>query len=199
MSDICVVHLVRRRNGIEPFRSFLASYLENSAGINHELFILYKGFSRKGDIAPYEELLRNVPHSILRIADFGYDLRYYFIAAKKCNSKYCCFLNSFSLILDKDWLLKLYQYISQPGVGLVGATGSWLGIGPVLPIPRKEGDSYLKHMGRLLYKIPRRYFIRFFFPRQPNYHIRTNGFMIMRDTMLKIRKGTLLTKIQALL
>ena len=55
--DICVVHLVRRKNGVEPFRSFLASYLENSAGINHELLILYKGFSRKADIAPYEKAI----------------------------------------------------------------------------------------------------------------------------------------------
>jgi len=124
--DICVVHLVRRKNGIEPFRSFLESYLGNSAGIDHELLILYKGFSWKADIDPYEELLRDVAHSSLRVADFGLDLRSYFIAAEKCSSKYCCFLNSFSIILDKDWLMKLHQHIRQPGVGLVGATGSWL-------------------------------------------------------------------------
>jgi len=188
VSDICVVHLVRRRNGIEPFRSFLASYLENSAGVDHELLILYKGFSRKGDIAPYEELLRNVPHSILRIADFGFDLRYYFIAAKKCNSKYCCFLNSFSLILDKDWLLKLYQHISQPGVGLVGATGSYLGINGTMT-GRRKSKSYFRHLLRVSYHFPRRFLLRLMFCPYPNYHIRTNGFMIMRDTMLKIRRG----------
>ena len=199
MPDICVVHLVRKKNGIEPFRSFLASYLENSAGIDHELLVLYKGFSQKGDITSYEKLLRNIPHSTLRVPDFGFDLRYYFMVAKKYNRKYYCFLNSFSLILDNDWLLKLYHHISKPGVGLVGATGSWLGTGPVLPILKKNKDTTLMHMGRLLYKIPRRYFIRYLFPRQPNYHIRTNGFMIMRDTMLKIHRGMLLTKIQAYL
>jgi len=55
--DICVVHLARRKNGIEPFRRFIKSYLKNSAGINHELLILYKGFSRKADIAPYEKAI----------------------------------------------------------------------------------------------------------------------------------------------
>ena len=36
-----------------------------------------------------------------------------------------------------------------------------------------------------------------YFDHFPNHHIRTNGFMIMRETMLKIRRGVLLTKMQA--
>ena len=60
MPDICVVHLVRKKNGMEPFRSFLESYLENPAGVDHELLILYKGFFREADIVSYEELLRGV-------------------------------------------------------------------------------------------------------------------------------------------
>jgi len=42
--------LVRKKNGIEPFQSFLASYLGNSAGIDHKLLIVYKGFFRKADM-----------------------------------------------------------------------------------------------------------------------------------------------------
>ncbi len=64
MSNICVVHLVRKKNGLEPFGHFLRSYLEHPAGIDHDLF-------------------RS--------------------------------LNSFSVILDKNWLLKLYQHINLPG------------------------------------------------------------------------------------
>ncbi|MGB8517953.1 MAG: hypothetical protein WCD45_08695, partial [Gallionella sp.] len=128
--NICVVHLVRKKNGILPFRNFLDSYLKNPAGVEHDLLILYKGFSRKGDIDPYEKLLKNVPHSCLMVADFGFDLRPYFVAAKKHNSEYFCFLNSFSVILDKDWLLKVYRHINQPGVGLAGATASWGSIRP---------------------------------------------------------------------
>jgi hypothetical protein len=111
MTEISVVHLVRRKNGMEPFCSFLKAYLENSAGVDHELLILYKGFFRKFDIVPYEELLRDVPHPFLRIADLGFNLRSYFISAEERRSKYCCFLNSFSVILDKGWLLKLYRNI----------------------------------------------------------------------------------------
>jgi hypothetical protein len=193
--DICVIHLVRRKNGMEPFRSFLASYLGNSAGVDHELLILYKGFSQEADIAPYKELLRDVPHSSLKIADLGYDLRSYFIAAKKCNSKYCCFLNSFSIILYKDWLLKLYQHIRQPGVGIVGVTGSWGSIGHSRLIKTKA-TSYWNLLKRALFKYPKKILVSRYFIAFPNYHIRTNSFMIMRDTMLKMRRGTLLTKIQ---
>ena len=196
MPDICVVHLVRRKNGIEPFRSFLESYLENSAGIDHELLILYKGFSQKADIDPYEELLRDVVHSSLSIADIGFDLRSYFIAAEKCSSKYCCFLNSFSIILDKDWLLKLHQHIRQPGVGLVGATGSWGSFCPRCKIYNKKMPYWKKLLRPLVLTVISGFF-SMYFDRFPNHHIRTNGFMIMRETMLKIRRGILLTKMQA--
>ncbi len=120
-----------------------------------------------------------------------------FIAAEKCSSKYCCFLNSFSIILDKDWLLKLYQHISQPGVGLVGATGSWGRIGKTPIRLNKEGISYLRQLARYLYKYLKKMIINRLFLDFPNYHIRTNGFMIERDVMLKIHRWAPLTKMNS--
>ena len=189
MSDICVAHLIRKKNGTEPFQIFLESYLKHSAGINHDLLILYKGFNRKADIAPYAELLKGIPHSLLTITDFGYDLRSYFIAAKRYNSKYFCFLNSFSIILDRDWLFKLYQHINQPGVGLVGVTGSWESIASM------QRRKYLIYK-RLVRFVKKKWQTIYFDP-FPNHHIRTNGFMIARSTMLKIQRGTILTKMQS--
>ena len=190
MPDICVVHLVRKKNGMEPFRRFLASYLDNPAGINHHLLILYKGFYRKADIAPYEELLKDIPHSFLTVADFGFDLRPYFVAAKKHDSKYFCFLNSFSVILDKDWLLKFYRHINQPGVGLVGATSSW---GSISSGAQTRKYSIHERLARFVLRKWR----AIYFDPFPNYHLRTNSFMIAREVMLKIRCGVILTKMQA--
>jgi len=189
VSGICVVHLVRKKNGLEPFQIFIDSYLKNPPGIDHKLLMVYKGFYRKVDIAPYEELLKNIPHSFFMVADVGFDIRPYFLAVEKHDYKYFCFLNSFSVILDKDWLLKLYQHLSQPGVGLVGATGSWQG----LQSPAKKNRALWKKILRpivMLYL--KRYFASF-----PNCHVRTNAFIIARTTMLKIRCGTILGKIQA--
>lgn len=189
MSDICLVHLVRKKNGLEPFRSFIESYKKNPAGIDHNLLILYKGFYRKADIAPYEKLLKEMPHSFLSVADVGFDIRPYFLAVQKNDSKYFCFLNSFSVIQDKDWLLKFYRHMSRPGVGIVGATGSWQGLHS--PVNKKRA-LWKKILRPVVLLYLNRYFASF-----PNCHVRTNAFMIKRTTMLKVRSGTILNKLQA--
>lgn len=196
MPDICVVHLVRKKNGLEPFCHFLTSYLENPAGVDHDLLIIYKGFNREADISPYEKLLQDVPHSLLHVADFGFDLRPYFIAAEKYDSNYFCYLNSFSVILDKDWLLKLYRHISETRVGLVGATGSWGSICPKRRSTQSNMPLWKKLLRPLVWRVLRIY-RGMYFDYFPNYHIRTNGFMIARENMLKIRRGLILTKMHA--
>jgi hypothetical protein len=131
----------------------------------------------------------------MEITDRGFDLRSYFVAAEACRNKYCCFLNSFSVILDKDWLLKLYKHISQPGVGLVGVTGSWGSMNHGLII-KTRAKSYISKLKRGLFKYPKKILISIYFLPFPNHHIRTNGFMIRCSTMQKICRGILLTKIQ---
>lgn len=196
MSEICVIHLVRKKNGIDSFRDFMESYLKYSAGVEHELLILYKGFHSKTDIGLYEELLKNIPHTFLMVSDFGFDLGSYFIAAEKCSSEYCCFLNSFSVILDKDWLLKLYQHIRQPSVGIVGTTGSWGSLCPKQKPYNKNMPYLMKLLRRLVLPVLRPLYGRYF-DYFPNYHIRTNGFMIERRLMLKIDQVIIFTKLQA--
>ena len=192
MSDICVVHLVRKLNGLEPFQKFLDSYLNHKAGIEHTLLIIYKGFNGKSDIAAYEKLLAGIPHTYLFLSDIGFDLRPYFIAARKSESKYLCYLNSFSVILDDNWLLKLFTHIKKPGVGLVGATGSWGSICPSPLTQRKHvpiWKKFLRPFARIYFSL--------FFHGFPNAHLRTNGFMVSRDTMIKVNFGFLFFKMHA--
>lgn len=176
---------------MEPFRNFLTSYLEHPAGIDHDILFVYKGFHRKAEILPYKELLEGIPHFFMKVVDFGFDLRPYFIAARKFDNQYFCFLNSFSVIQGNDWLLKLYRQISQPGVGLAGASGSWGSIRPG-QTERPELPWHRKLLRKCLGPCFGMYFDFF-----PNYHIRTNGFMIARDSMLKIRHGSIFTKMHA--
>jgi hypothetical protein len=59
----------------------------------------------------------------LFVEDEEFDIQPYFAAAKTFDYDYFCFLNSFSVLLDEDWLLKLYRHIVREGVGVVSAQG----------------------------------------------------------------------------
>ena len=127
MKDLCVVHLVRAYNGIEPFRRFLESYRTNPGGIEHDLLIVFKGFDHPQDTEPYRALLTPFQYAVFEVSDQGFDITAYFAVLRSYPEqyRYYCFLNSYSVIQDREWLKKLYKNISRPGVGLVGATGSW--------------------------------------------------------------------------
>ena len=196
MSKLSVVHLVRQVNGITPFQNFIYSYMQHSAGIQHELIILFKGFVDPEAIRPYKDLLRDVEYKEMLVPDKGFDLIPYFLAAEKFDSDYFCYLNSFSLINDYDWLLKLYAHIIEPGVGLVGATASWGRI-----MPKQQGGTpnpplWMKILRPLTWRLVALYFDYYFNP-FPNHHIRTNGFIIARRSMLKIERKTNISKMDA--
>lgn len=199
MGHICVAHLVRAKNGIQPLQIFLETYGRNRGGVEHDFLIIFKGFPGEKEPAEYEQQLADYPHRSLFVDDFGYDITSYFIAAQNLEYPYFCFLNSYSLILDENWLIKMYRYISENDVGLVGATGSYESIYSdfaeqyriMMTIPSyRRLDRRLRMCFRLTqYKS---YFLRF-----PNYHIRTNAFMIRGPLMKKIRLRKIQTKMDA--
>jgi hypothetical protein len=202
MNDICVVHLVRAQNGIAPLKNFLESYKLNPGGIAHDLLILFKGFESEGELQEYRSVLEPFEYKELHVADEGFDITAYFAVPRSFDYKYYCFLNSFSIILDAEWLLKMYQYISRDEVGLVGATGSYLGFqaGDTSQwkllieeaIPKSKYPWLRKYwLGRLDWAL--RYVIKdvitwwkfrhFAFP---NFHLRSNAFMGRKETIQKI-------------
>lgn len=211
VNPICVVHLVRYHNGIEPFRRFLESYRKNPGGIDHNLLIIFKGFNNPADIEEYECLLDHLQYSKLELSDEGFDITAYFSAINNYSDKYryFCFLNSYSVILDHDWLYKLYSYIIRPDVGIAGATGSWrshrgvmpfwwLPVEVVIEIYRacldgegitslfQKGISSIKHNIYLLS-----------FDTAPNFHLRTNAFMISGALMQQFKCLSIKTKTDA--
>lgn len=197
MSDICVVHLVRAKNSIGPFRNFLNSYVQYRSGKDHDLLIVFKGFHGKHCSTEYNQLLKDVSHKTLYMHDYGFDIRAYFLAVNKFNNKYFCFLNSFSTILDHEWLLKLHSHLMKQNVGLVGATGSYESVYTDLLIEQKSiGLSKTQIVRRCIHFLAKMKY-KHFFESFPNYHIRTNGFIISRDVMAKIHHGIILSKMDA--
>jgi len=201
MKEICVVHLVRAQNGLEPFIRFLESYRQNCGGFNHDLLILFKGFDNQRAKSKHIKLLASFDHKTLDVIDKGFDIMAYFSAVNHYSEqyRYFCFLNSFSVILDHDWLNKFYNIISRPNVGLVGATGSWQSLRGnkplwVLPIQiaflqyrHYQGHSFLKRIKRTLNEVWRQSYFLIAFDRFPNFHIRTNAFMISGELLQQVK------------
>lgn len=84
----------------------------------------------------------------------GLDIAAYLAVVAESVSEFLCFVNSHATSATDDWLAKLYDAASLPGVGLVGAMGSF----ETMDFPG--------------------------WPPFPNPHIRSNGFMIRRELLL---------------
>ena len=96
VSEIGVVHLIRRRNGLKPFQRFMETYRAHPAGVEHDLLLVFKGFRSENQSKEYEPMLTGIPHRRLYVSDAGYDLGAYLKAARHFDYTYYCFLNSFS-------------------------------------------------------------------------------------------------------
>lgn len=218
MSELALVHLVRRQNGLAPFERFLESYREHPAGAAHQLVILLKGFPAGEGNPLYDRLLDGVPHRRLFVSDSGLDLSAYFEAVERLDHERFCFLNSYSRILDQGWLGKLARWLGEEGVGLVGATGSWQsmargnsarrGEGVASRLTRLRVRTALALRDRRPGALARRaslWALRLAgvwqpardVPPFPNYHLRTNAFMIERRTLGRVRIGPLRSRLSA--
>jgi len=191
MGNLALAYLVRAQNGVAPAKTFLASYRQCSGGVPHDLVVIYKGFRNRELLQEHEAILRDYPHQSLRVGDFGFDIGAYWAAVQRHDHHFFCFLNSFSVLLDPDWLGKLLQQASRPEVGLAGATGSY--------------ESFLTNAIDRLQQYPKprllaplvRLWLRGRFAPFPNPHVRTNAFIAKRETLLQIRPGRMFTKMDA--
>lgn len=165
---LTVVYLIWTPAGREHVDRFLASYHKHRAGIPHRLLLAVKG---DAEVDGYETL---------RLSPSGFDISAYFAVAREVRTDYLCFLNTYSEILAPDWLAKMYEHIQKREAGAVGATGSL--------------ESYYTQVKAATYPHrfrPRARMLRlealYKFPPFPNAHLRTNAFMLRRETMLKLK------------
>ncbi|MGY5810826.1 glycosyltransferase family A protein [Rhizobium sp. LEGMi198b] len=125
-SKIAVIYLARLAEGFAAFEAFADSYRKHAAGEPHDLVILCKGFTKPGEFAGISAVFTGLPHQIITIPDdIGLDIHAYREACLRLKHEFVCCLNTFAHIEADDWLEKLWRNFSQPGVGMVGATGSF--------------------------------------------------------------------------
>lgn len=206
MENLALIHLVRRSNGLVPLQRFVASYKTHVPGVDHELILACKGYLHKRLPEDHADVLSGIPHRLCFLPDWGFDIGSYFAVARRYDFRYFCFLNSFSRLLAQGWLAHLDRHARSKGVGLIGATGSYQSFarsdegrsfrqrcrhvaaaGTTSLMAQRAGAWVLGAMG--LWQ-PARHF-----PEFPNYHLRTNGFVVSRELLLSLRVPPMLLKL----
>lgn len=198
--EICVFHLVWAPLGLRYFERFVNSYRLNPGGVDHDLVLIFNGFDSEEQMAPYLDIIADVRYGTIIIKKPTWDLQAYFVAAAQVQSKYLCFLNSYSHLLDSEWLVKMYAAANHPNVGLVGATGSYQSIFSDRPWgPSQIGSRYWVKKKAVNYYLRQKWTNYFAcFDPYPNAHIRTNGFLMPRSLMLHLKHPEFKTKLDTI-
>lgn len=187
--------------GVERLTRFLVSYAANDCGLRHDLIVVYNGFATEADLVPFQNALAQTPHQTLVFPTPNQDIGSYFQAAERLPQRFLCFLNSYCVLCAPGWLAKMQDCLTQTErVGVVGATGSWESLRIHLPVWERSDRERFRHAGlvlRLRNWIGFRR-LHYDFPTFPNAHLRTNAFLLERQTLLGLRQGRMRDKIDAL-
>lgn len=196
MTSLGLVHVVHASYGLPPLQRFIESYHRHPAGIEHELILVFKAFKDSSLPENFRTLLAGVSHRAAFVPDGGFDLGSYFLAARNCEHQVLCFLNSSSVLLADDWLAKMSRALAEPGVGLVGATGSHEShLTNVLGrFRRPSGLNRVRYWARVLRRGYPLLGLSLVFRAFPNPHLRTNAFMIERQRWIALHAGLFRTK-----
>ncbi|SKA42110.1 hypothetical protein SAMN02745126_06571 [Enhydrobacter aerosaccus] len=174
MPEVAVVFLVRGADpnwfvGVERFASSLNA---TAAGLAYKLYIILKGFASENEKAIVVSRFSSLVPVVLETQDKEFDIGAYRDALPYIEEDLVLFLNTHAEILAPYWLQKIAISMRRPGMGMVGATGSF--------------ESLSQLDGR--------------FPTFPNVHVRTNAFMLRRqDAISMLGSLSIRSKIDAFL
>jgi hypothetical protein len=145
LARIGVIYLCRFAEGEHPVRTFVDSYCAHSAGADHDLYVIFKGFRDQSSLAAARALFGGLSVRPIELEDEGYDIGSYFAAARIVANHRLVFFNTFTELLVDNWLKRLDDALSLPGVGLVGATGSWQSHRSMYQAGWRRASYWLRH------------------------------------------------------
>lgn len=162
--DIAVCYLARGADvgALKSCERFAVSYRRFRPGMEHRLYVIFKGFAGSGELAAARNQFAPIDYEPVHLGDERFDIGAYIEWANQIAERVICPINTASEILCQDWLAKLSANLALPGVGLVGATGSYE--------TQRETDGIN-------------------YPPFPNVHIRSNAFMMERREFCDFTKG----------
>lgn len=121
----CLLYLMHRAYCPGSLREFAAAWRAHPPGCACELTFLVKGFTSPAQAKPYLDEVADLAPRIMFVPDRGLDLGSYLQAATQLRRHRYCFVKSQCRPLVHGWLAKLDAALDRPGVGQVGATGTW--------------------------------------------------------------------------
>ncbi|PWU12446.1 MAG: hypothetical protein C5B49_16380 [Bdellovibrio sp.] len=190
-ASLVLAYLARKADGLEPVRRFIEGYSERPAGMAHDFLVIFKGFESDEDRAETLSLFARFSPQSINVSDRGFDLSVYFDLIRIRPYPYYCFVNTFSRPLVDGWLRSLFQATVSPGVGVAGVSASWESMATNVFDMTRPTCKFWKLESRDRRRYPR------YFPWFPNYHLRTNAFVISRDVALKIKVPKMKEKFDA--
>jgi hypothetical protein len=110
---------------LASMRRFVRAYLSMSAGVAHELIVIFKGFASEYALHEARSVMAGVAFQEVHTGDETFDLGAYADALFQVSCERAAFLNSRSEPIASGWLGKLNAALGLPGMGLVGASGSF--------------------------------------------------------------------------
>ena len=189
--SVAVVYIARGAGagGPSAVGAFLEAFRNNPPEFPHRLVILAKGWDYVQGLPNLINQAQLLGAHLEILPDDGFDWGAYMRIAPNLKERFICLLNTHSCPLVPGWLAIMMKNILQPGVGAVGATGSWGTISGVWPLFEADTISLLMY--------PLRLFIEFIrvcrniseFPAMPNPHLRSNALLVPRDIFVSFCKG----------
>jgi hypothetical protein len=129
------------------FEQFARAYQAYPAGVTHDLVVAFKGFSSEANLEEGRKMLAGVTFEEVHVDDLKFDIGAYAEVVHQIECDRICFLNTTSEPASSHWLFKLALNLEQPGVGLVGATGSFEGggVGPSFPNVHIRTNAFMMY------------------------------------------------------
>lgn len=155
--EIGLVYLQREPTGLKNFEAACETV---STGIRYALLVVRKGRGLALPLPKHTCDSIDVSDEFMSLWAFGRAIETW---ASHCHV--LCLLNSWSRPQHNGWLEKLVYASLEPGVGLVGATGSFESL---------ASQRRFRFIKRLL------------FPPYPNAHLRTNALCARSELLLKV-------------
>jgi hypothetical protein len=114
---------------LASIRRFLKAYRSQPAGVDHEFVVIFKGFASGRALDEARAAMSEVAFQEVHTGDETFDLGAYADAIARVSCARAAFLNTGSEPIAANWLAKLNAALDLPGMGLVGASGSYQ-VGP---------------------------------------------------------------------